>query len=303
MIILFLEAPPNASAARGIHLCLYLSAVLLLMAAAPVPDDPESDWREGPIRYILAVDEDASYKKLTTSDERAAFIERFWEHLDPTPRTEANERREEFWSRVAKATELFGENLVPGWKTDRGKVYILMGPPDQRTPRRPSEIWIYEVAPRSGEPLGTRLEFRRNTSGEYNMPRDALRYHDPLSEPDGIPVGRTFLAAPSRGGSSRMVKGRFRMEEFPAPEVAAEYFVELLEVLRRYDYHRAKDGNTHATLTLEIPPSQVLILDGTSEPPDIFLSATLEDPDSNNIAAKFPAPEQVKSGDPERQRP
>jgi GWxTD domain-containing protein len=304
-LIVFILIPSSpASVLRQIHPFPYLSAVLvLLLAATPVPDEPEPSWRQGPIRYILAVDEDTAYKKLPTREARAEFIEKFWGSLDPTPETEANERRREFWSRVAKAAELFGEGLVPGWKTDRGKVYILMGPPDRRILRGPSEDWIYEIAPRAGDPLETHLEFRRNTRGEYNMPRDALSYHDLLTEPDAVPVGTTYLAATSDMGSPRMVKGRFRMTEFPTAAVTAEYFVESLEVLHRYDYHRAADGNTHAILTLAIPPSQFRNPDGSSKLPDFALSVTLEDPEDGDIAAKLTAPEQIENGDPEAQRP
>ena len=199
--------------------------------------------------------------------------------------------------------QLFGEGLTPGWKTDRGKVHILMGPPDQRTRRGPSEVWVYEIAPRAGEPLQTRIEFRRNLDGEYSMPRDALTYHDPLSEPDGIPVGTTFLAAPGAGGSSRMVKGRIRMAEFPIPDVTAEYFAAPLEAARRYDFHRAENGGTHAILTFAIAPSQPGFPNDPSEPPDFVLLGTLTDPDEGNLVASFSAAERVDIGDSATGRP
>src|SRR5881628_3484153 len=118
--------------------CLSL-ALLVLVSALPQaaetggsPDSPDPEWREGPVRYILLVREDHEYKSLKTDEERRAFIERFWAALDPTPATMANERRVEFWSRVEETNRLFHEGLAPGWKTDRGKVHILLGAPERR---------------------------------------------------------------------------------------------------------------------------------------------------------------------------
>ncbi len=282
--------------------CL-LAALALLLAAAPSSDEPKENWREGPIRYILSIEEDEAYKKLRTTEARAAFIDRFWAALDPTPDTGINERREEFWRRVQTSIELFWENLVPGWKTDRGKVYILMGPPDRRTRHGPSEVWVYEAAPRAGAPLETRLEFRRMSWGDYRMPAGALRYHDPLAELDGVPAGNTFLSATSDKGLPRLMKGRFRMVEFPTPFVDVEYFVESLDVKSRYDYFRAEDGNTHVVLTLAIPPAQLLMPDGTSEPPDLSVLAMLEEPESGSTAAHLTDATQFDTGDPDTSKP
>jgi GWxTD domain-containing protein len=288
----------------GNHSPRLLAGLLILASGtAPATDLPDPEWRHGPVRYILSVEEDAAFRQLTTDTERAAFIEEFWKRLDPTPDAGINERRDAFWRRTAEAIALFGEGLTPGWKTDRGKVHILMGPADQRTRHGPSEVWVYEIAPRAGQPLHTRIEFRRNTSGEYNMPRDALKYHDPLAEPDGVPVGTTFLAAPGREGSARMVKGRIRMAEFPLPDVTAEYFAAPLEAAQRYDFHRAEDGGTHAILTIAIPPSQPGFPGDPSEPPDFVLLGTLADPDKGAPVANFSAAERVDVGDPATGRP
>src|SRR2546428_256703 len=80
----------------------------------------------------LSVEQDREYKQLQSTEERKEFIERFWKNLDPDLETETNERREEFWRRVNEASSLFQESLNPGWKVDRGVVYILMGAPDER---------------------------------------------------------------------------------------------------------------------------------------------------------------------------
>ncbi|NJN64390.1 MAG: GWxTD domain-containing protein [Acidobacteria bacterium] len=89
-----------------------------------------SDWAEGPVRYLITKTESRLFRKLPTPDERLAFIRRFWDRRDPNPVTPANEARLAFWQRVSEANAQFSDSALPGWKTDRGKIYILLGPPD-----------------------------------------------------------------------------------------------------------------------------------------------------------------------------
>ena len=117
--------------------CPLLLASLLLLSGpeaggppALLLDEPTPEWREGPVRYILKKREDEKYRALKTLPERQAFIEKFWLELDPTPGTPFNEKRAEFWKRVNLAQVLFQDSVKPGWETDRGKIYILLGPPN-----------------------------------------------------------------------------------------------------------------------------------------------------------------------------
>src|SRR4029077_10150474 len=65
-----------------------------------------------------------------TNEEREQFIESFWQRRDPTPDTVENEFKEEHYRRIAYANERFASG-VPGWRTDRGRIYIIWGPPDE----------------------------------------------------------------------------------------------------------------------------------------------------------------------------
>ena len=67
---------------------------------------------------------------MQTDEERQQFIEQFWLRRDPTPDTEENEFKEEHYRRIAYANERFASG-IPGWKTDRGRIYITFGPPDE----------------------------------------------------------------------------------------------------------------------------------------------------------------------------
>ena len=71
-----------------------------------------------------------AWKRLATDEEREQFIEQFWLRRDPTPDTAENEFKEEHYRRIAYANERYASG-IPGWKTDRGRIYITFGPPDE----------------------------------------------------------------------------------------------------------------------------------------------------------------------------
>ena len=148
--------------------------------------------------YIISDEEKKAFKTLQTDEEREQFIEQFWLRRDPTPDTEENEFREEHYRRIAYANDRFASG-IPGWKTDRGRIYIKYGPPDEieshpsggtyerpyeegggTTSTYPFEQWRYRYI----EGIGTNIiiEFVDTTmSGEYHMTmdpseKDALLY-------------------------------------------------------------------------------------------------------------------------------
>ncbi len=87
-------------------------------------------WLDEDVVYIITPEERAAFKQLSNDEERDNFIEAFWQRRDPTPDTEENEFKEEHYRRIAYANEHFAAG-VPGWKTDRGRMYIVYGPPDE----------------------------------------------------------------------------------------------------------------------------------------------------------------------------
>src|SRR5262245_3760009 len=140
-------------------------------------DAPTTAWREGPVRYLLTRDEDLAYRRLETKEARAAYIDHFWESRDPDASTPDNEFRDLFYRRVAFAVRAFTtESTKPGWKTDRGKIYILLGPPDdfdaRETRRLDSQIiiWTYrDPPPGTIASPNTQITFLRDPSGEYRL--------------------------------------------------------------------------------------------------------------------------------------
>jgi GWxTD domain-containing protein len=91
---------------------------------------PYKKWLDEDVIYIITDEERAAFKQLSNDEERDNFIEAFWQRRDPTPDTEENEYKEEHYQRIAYANEHFAAG-VPGWKTDRGRIYIVFGKPDE----------------------------------------------------------------------------------------------------------------------------------------------------------------------------
>ncbi len=91
---------------------------------------PYKKWLDEDVSYIITDEERAAFRQLSNDEERDNFIEAFWQRRDPTPDTEENEFKEEHYQRIAYANEHFPAG-VPGWKTDRGRIYIVFGKPDE----------------------------------------------------------------------------------------------------------------------------------------------------------------------------
>ena len=148
--------------------------------------------------YIITDEEKRAFKQLKTDEERQQFVEQFWLRRDPTPDTEENEYKEEHYRRIAYANDHYASG-IPGWKTDRGRIYIAYGPADEidshpsggsyerpieegggETSTYPFEDWRYRYI--DGVGTNVIIEFVDTTmSGEYKFSldpeeKDALLY-------------------------------------------------------------------------------------------------------------------------------
>jgi GWxTD domain-containing protein len=159
---------------------------------------PYRKWLNEDVSYIITDEERSAFMRLQTDEERETFIENFWLRRDPSPDTIENEFKEEHYRRIAYANEHYASG-IPGWKTDRGRIYITYGPADevedhssggsyQRPPEEgggetstfPFQKWRYRYI----EGVGTNviIEFVDPTmSGEFHMTmdpseKDALLY-------------------------------------------------------------------------------------------------------------------------------
>jgi GWxTD domain-containing protein len=210
-------------------------------------ETPYRRWLNEDVAYIITDEERAAFKRLATDEEREQFIEQFWLRRDPTPDTVENEFKEEHYRRIAYANEHYASG-IPGWKTDRGRMYITYGPADEidshpsggtyeRPPEEgggetstfPFEQWRYRWI----DGVGTNIiiEFVDPTmTGEYRMTmdpseKDALLYvpgagltmmesmgladkTDRFNRTDGTHLGTPF------GGETESMNQFTRLEQF-----------------------------------------------------------------------------------------
>jgi GWxTD domain-containing protein len=121
-------------------------------------ETPYQKWVDEDVVYIIAPEEKAAFLRMKSDEEREKFIEQFWARRDPTPGTAKNEFKEEHYRRIAYANGRFAAG-VPGWKTDKGHVYILFGPPDEiESHPGKGDQWRYR-APGKGMPADGILSF------------------------------------------------------------------------------------------------------------------------------------------------
>jgi GWxTD domain-containing protein len=210
-------------------------------------ETPYRKWLNEDVAYIISDEERAAFKRLQTDEEREQFIEQFWLRRDPTPDTVENEFKEEHYRRIAYANEHYASG-IPGWKADRGRIYIMYGPADEieshpsggtyeRPPEEgggttstyPFEQWRYRYIEDVGSDII--IEFVDPTmSGEYRMTmdpseKDALLYvpnagltlmeqmglsskTDRFNNTDGTHLGSSF------GGSPASMNEFERLERF-----------------------------------------------------------------------------------------
>jgi GWxTD domain-containing protein len=132
-------------------------------------------WLEEEIVYIISSLEKDVFMQLETDRERELFIEAFWNHRDPTLGTKENEFKTEHYRRINYANRFFARTVPkPGWKTDRGRIYILLGEPTDierfigETQIYNTEIWFYQGLAKYGLPPGFNLVFyQKGATGEY----------------------------------------------------------------------------------------------------------------------------------------
>ena len=243
----------------GPLLRLFTPVLLALLCLAPLqaaspPRDwnlPARDWYEGPVRYLITREEEKKFRALITDGERAAFIEDFWARRDADPATPANEFEIRFWKRVEEADHLFRDAPYPGWKTDRGKLYVLLGAPDEireelaygrRGKEVPFVLWTYHQPRFEGMERDTEIRFQKDESGEFQI------------------TDRIFLSRLEwlSGVARNLIYGAEAAQRPPEPRqildtiMASRPPIDSRRFRTHYDFFKAADGSTSVVLTLGI---------------------------------------------------
>jgi len=138
----------------------------------PAETSPGKKWLDGPVSYIIGSKEREAFEKLATDKEREMFIWQFWERRNPQPGSSTNAFKHKFYERVAYANAFFTW-FLPGWKSDRGRMYILYGPPDEVTTHPadmpyPYETWLYNRIPAIGDTVTLKFVDERR-EGDFQL--------------------------------------------------------------------------------------------------------------------------------------
>jgi len=207
-------------------------------------------WLEQDVTYIISDDERKAFKNLSNDEEREAFIEAFWLRRNPNPDSPDNEYREEHYRRIAYANEHFAAGK-PGWKTDRGRIYIMWGKPDStdshpsggsyqrpmdegggETSTFPFEVWHYRYLEGVGDNVD--LEFVDSCMcGDYHFTidrseKDALLHVPGAGLTQWESMGQAKKADRFKGGFESLGTGPLgnsqQSKQFDRIELAAKIF-------------------------------------------------------------------------------
>ena len=128
----------------GAPLMLALFVGVFCVVAMAQQQSPLVKWLTEEVAYIITDRERDAFAELGTDEERDHFVEQFWERQDPSPKTRENEFKQEHYRRISYANERFASQDA-GWKTDRGRLYIMHGPPDEMETHPGRETWRYRT--------------------------------------------------------------------------------------------------------------------------------------------------------------
>jgi len=207
-------------------------------------------WLNQDVAWIISDEETKAFKTLSNDEERDAFIEQFWLRRNPNPDSPENEFREEHYRRIAYANEHFAAGK-PGWKTDRGHIYISFGKPDSieshpsggsyqrpmeegggETSTFPFETWHYRYLEGVGENID--LEFVDTCQcGDYHFTidrgeKDALLHVPGAGQTQWEEMGQAKKADRFKGGFENLGTGPLsssqQSKQFDRIELAAKIF-------------------------------------------------------------------------------
>jgi GWxTD domain-containing protein len=189
----------NKSGTILLWLILLIFSVTLYPKPSTELPEKYTQWLKEEVVYIITPIEKEVFLKLENDRERDLFIEEFWQQRDPTPGTSRNEFKDEHNRRIEYANRVFGRGTpTKGWRTDRGKFYIMLGRPGHverflSPDINPIEVWYYSGNPKLGQAPSFRLLFfQRNGTGDFELyspaadgPKSLVPFH--LRRPEFTP--------------------------------------------------------------------------------------------------------------------
>lgn len=219
-------------------------------------------WLDEEVVYIASPKEKQVFQALESDRDRDLFMEEFWRQRDPTPTTPRNEFRDEHFRRIDFATTVFGRGTpTPGWRTERGRYYIMLGPPADvhrlvSDKTYPVEIWLYQGLPALGQPALFRLVFYQERGA-----RDYVLYNPLVDGPEKLvpdPDRLTGLDFMNR----RMDEAVAPMPGFGYPAGWSERDQQAYKIIREY-------------VSDELAEASVTILPGVRNPSGLMSTSVL----------------------------
>jgi GWxTD domain-containing protein len=268
---------------RRQHFFLFITLFLLFFSGGlsqlasqqePQKKEPLSEyskqWLDEVVPYIITPKEREFFINLPNEEERGKFIELFWKKRDPNPQTPENEFKVEYYKRMAAANRLFGTGGIAGWRTDRGKIYILLGPPKEiqrdMNPQSPGntlvsvfqgskETWQYWGLPNPNLPYNMEFVFVDKFSTGNYMLENTFRVDSGRNRPfDASQLTYQFdyqewLAEAQKNP----FEGFDKLKEIITTQVSYTHIPFRSEVF----YFRGAEKKTFIPLALEIQPSSL----------------------------------------------
>jgi len=208
-------------------------------------------WLEEEVVYIILPQEREVFLQLQTDRERDLFIEAFWKQRDPTPGSPENEFKKEHFRRINYANHFLGRGTPKaGWRTDRGRIYIILGEPNDiqrfvgKTQTYPSEIWFYQGKTKLGLPPGFNLVFYQESFiGEYRIyspakdgPQALMTsyYGDPMDYLEAYKQLREF--EPNLAEASLSLIPGEGSTAFGRPSLASDLLIQKVEMTPRRQF-------------------------------------------------------------------
>jgi GWxTD domain-containing protein len=159
----------------------FLAALTAGSQASQKPLSPKDlepvyrQWLQEEVVYIITDKEREIFLQLQTNRERDIFIEGFWKQRDPTPNAPDNEFKTEHYRRIKYANQYLGKDSPqPGWQSDQGRIYIMLGEPqqierfDNQSDIYPVQVWFYDGMGEFGLPNAFNVVFfKKYNAGDY----------------------------------------------------------------------------------------------------------------------------------------
>ncbi len=251
-------------------------------------------WLEEVVPYIITPAEKEIFLSLPNEEERGKFIENFWKKRDPNPETPENEFKIAYYRRIALANKFFGYGGIPGWKTDRGKIFILLGPPNEiqhdyfygrsslSQPGAIKEVWTYWNLPNPNLPYCLEFTFiDAYGTGDFKL-ETSLGYRDNIALPLNLQASHAFFDQLEFLAES--LKNPFEKAERLREIITTQVSYELVPFICDFFIRKGSEESNQAIIFTKIPLNSLEFkyIDGKNN-----YSITLMLNISNNLGQKI----------------